>query len=515
MSEWDKLPVVTADKTAAAPADKTSAPAAPADKKPWDSLPPVAPAAAATPTPDKPRTIMGDAVSSAANIPKDIWKDAKAGLSTIQKSLQHHDSLLSGPQAALGAAEVIGSPATGFAKAAVDAIPESLLPKNTMFGKVARDTLEDAIAMFGPGEAAKLGKAITSSSGPVRELMDAGVQLTLGQLDPKIAKRMEEAAKSVPILGSFIRAAEARTLDSFNVATVRKQVAPLGDIGDVKNGREAMTKAHDMADARYEQIRQNVPSLQLDKRMEIETNALHMELGEGDPTIKTRVDNFIKNRLEHKWDSMTQAMTGADFKSAESELTKQIAENRYGNEQGREYARRLSQIRDILRGGVERQYPKVAEALKEVNGVYARLADIDYAQAARTNAQGRFTPGDLLKGIKRQDRSPRHMQFNEGNRPMQKWAEQADDVIGNKMPDSGTAERAMYDIGGAGGLHYLDPTGTALWGIGAGSALYSAPGQRATNAVVKAAPDYARSITSILGKSGPAAAVANIAEQDK
>lgn len=499
----------------------------PSEKKPTDSAaaapPSAAPGVSFTPSGSAATSKQpsSPAMHALGDVGRDIWHDIHQGFTTMEdgwKDLQKNNSiagdLKAGAEYAGGAAEMGGAALTGTVRALFSDPLRKVIPQDHPAGKMVVNAAEDAVLMFGPEAIAPIAKAVKTASGPVRRMLEAGVTLTPGQLDPMFAKRGEEAARSLPLVGSFLRKAYERTLDSFNVATVKRVVNPLGDLGDAKNGREAMIKAHDMADKRYEQIRQSVPALQQDNDMVIGTKILQMELSEGDPQIATRVNNFINNRMEPKWDSMTQAMNGQDFKAVESELTKQINQNRYSTPENQEYARRLTEIRDLMRGGVERQYPKVAEALKEVNAVYARLADIDYAQAARKGGQGRFTPGDLLTGIRRQDRSPRHVQFNEGNRPMQQWAEDAHTVIGDKLPDSGTAERVGWGVlegsieGGAAWMH----PGT-LAALGGTAAVYSGPGQRAVSDLALNAGQYSKNVGSFVANAAPVGSLTRQAQE--
>lgn len=483
----------------------------------------------------------------------DIWHDIHSGLDTLSDSMKRVGSggdamsilagpatSLAGPEALLGAAEVVGAPVTGTARAligdplrnyvkqrsgtAISSLGEqerraaAKLPAFSQDPKAAEraanaiaNAAEGAALMFGPSAIGDLTTSIKSAPSAVRRLLEGGVMLTPGQLNTKFLKRLEEGAKSVPLLGSFIRKAEERTLDSFNVATVRQQVAPLGDLGDVKNGREAMIKAHDIADQKYASFRANVPALTRDGQFDTDIAVLKLDMDEMDQTVKQRLEAVLKNRVTSKWDTQFDTMTGDKFKSTESELSNIVRQYRYASDdKDRKFAVGVERIRDALRDNLGRQYPKLADDLKELNGVYARLADIDYAQAVRKGAEGRFTPGDLLTGIRRQDRSPRHTAFNEGTRPMQQWAEDANKVIGDKVGDSGTAER----------LQVRELTDTmkreSIPGMVAAATVslpYTGVGQKAVNALARRTPsEIARDLGVASSRSAP---VANAAEESQ
>ncbi len=486
-----------------------------ASTKPPTDLVPVNAGAAASPKPDdKKPSLVSSALKPFADVPRDIFQDVRKGLETSRKAMSNQGGMFNGPQALMGGMEMATAPITGTARALVGDPARKALPNN-MFGKVAANTLEDAATMFGPSMVAELGPKITALKGPVRELMDHGVQLTLGQLEPKIAKRMEEAAKSVPILGSFIRSAERRTLDSFNVATVNRSLEPLGIKVDAKNGREAIQKGQEILDKHYADVRKDIKGLHQDSMFDADLQRLRMDLDEMPEGMANRVEAVIQNRVMSKF-GYIQSMTGAEFKQAESELST-VANTAKSSADAaeRQFGYKIDEVRSALRDALGRQYPAIADKLKEVNHAFSRFADVERAASYRATGESRFTPGDLLQSIKRADKSPRDKQFAAGNRPLQDWAETAHGVIGNKLPDSGTTERAAWDLGGLGAAIWGDPTGAVVPSIAAGSALYSAPGQAMTNTLAHAAPEVAAAVRAAAAKSGPAAAASQAAGQNQ
>ena len=71
-------------------------------------------------------------------------------------------------------------------------------------------------------------------------------------------------------------------------------------------------------------------------------------------------------------------------------------------------------------------------------------------------SDGRFTPGALLQAAKAEEPTIRKRGFARGDALLQDWAQKAYDVMGNKLPDSGTTGRAAWDLLGAGGA-FLNP----------------------------------------------------------
>ena len=459
-----------------------------------------------------------------ADLPKDIWADVKAGFRAETEAVheaQHPSNPLdmtAGLKAIGGAAQIAGAPITGAAKALVGDPSRAVIPQDTIYGKMASNALEDAAAVFGPAAASKLGvtlsKAASTVGSPIKTLMDNGVQLTLGQLEPRFAKRIEEAAKSVPILGSFIRSSEARTLDSFNVATVNKALEPLGiKVDGAKNGREAIQQGQKAIGKAYDDVLKQIPAVHYDTELDAELDKIKTAASELPPGHQDRLTAIIDHRISQRVGPL-MAFDGRTFKDIESQLTNLAAESKAsadGAERSLGYA--IDDVRGALRDALGRQYATLKPQLEDINHAFSRFADVERAASSRATGESRFTAGDLLASIKRSDKSPRDKQFAAGNRPLQDWGETAHKIIGNKLPDSGTTERAMIDMGalgmGSGAAIYGHPG--ALMGLGAALTPYTKTGQSAINAGLPEIPAAIRGVGA-LGRSPETAAAAEIAK---
>lgn len=440
------------------------------------------------------------------NVPKYIGQDMAEGLHTEKQALGDANKgtgLKSGAEAALGAAEFSGAPVTGTVRALVEPF-KMVFPQDTTWGKMAYNAVYDAGIMFGPAgveSAAKaLKPAIPATKSAIKNLMDGGTQITLGQISGDLAKRLEEGAKSIPILGHFIRQSEGRTFDSWNVATVNRALGPLGKV-EAKDAREAVTKAEDLLDKKYDQVRANIPGLTKDADLDADILSLQTRIGELPVGLQDQFDAIVNNRLNNRF-GIVGAMDGAAFKKADSEL-RTVADGLRSSADNaqRELGHAVTDLRMALRGALRRQYPNVAPQLAEVDQAFAKIADVQRAGTASATAAGRFTPGQYLNALKRSDRSARDKDFMKGLRPMQNWAEDAHRVIGNKMPDSGTAERISTDelLKGIGAFASGEFAGSQAGIPGAATAvvapaaaalpLYTAPGQRFVNAAATAMPD--------------------------
>lgn len=476
-------------------------------------------APATTPAPEKPLT----AGTVAKDIPKDIWHDFATGHKNVMDAVFPRDKngkptapgMLSGPKAALGSMEMMSAPMTGGTHAAIIEPIKNLFPKDSAVGNVVANTVGAAALMFGPSAIPEVTSAIASAPSAVRNMLESGVQLTLGQISGKFAKNLEEGAKSVPLLGHFIREAEGRTMDSMNVAAINRSLKQIGVKVEGKNAREAMVKGQKAIDDHYDAIRDQIPALHQDTMWDADVRRFKMDLEEMSPDLEKRINAVLDNRIMTKF-GYIKAMDGAKFKQADSELREVANAGKASSDPAeQQFGYKVDELRGYLMDAVERQYPAVADQLGDVKYAFSQFADVQRAMSASAVSAGRFTPGQLLQSIKRADKSPRDKNFAAGTREFQQWAEDAFSVIGNKLPDSGTATREMIGLGILGGVEHYDPTGLAVPTVAAASTLYTKGGQAATNAVAREAPIVSDAVKQLTRQSGPAAAAAEAGQQSQ
>ena len=131
----------------------------------------------------------------------------------------------------------------------------------------------------------------------------------------------------------------------------------------------------------------------------------------------------------------------------------------------------------------------------------ARLRD-----AAAKDAEGAFTPGHAVTATRKQDKSASKGTTGEGY--LQREAQDARRVLGDKVNDSGTTERAVAQFGGGGGLVGLltgavNPA-TAAVGAGVIGAGRLGSGRGAQKTIVDALMGTGRGV-DFLGQRGGAA----------
>jgi hypothetical protein len=301
------------------------------------------------------------------------------------------------------------------------------------------------------GKAGEIGgNTIAKMLGPSLDagktaLLNAGVTPTIGQLMGNVGRRVEEAAKSIPITGSVIRKGEERAMDSFNVATVNKALEPIGANITGKTGRDAIQEGQKALSAAYDRTLDKIKQVGTDKEFAADIANIRTMTDELPPGLSAQFDAILKNRVAQRF-GPNGTMDGQTMKQTESELTNLAANLKSSSDAAqRQLGDAVTEVRGALRDAVARQNPEAAAELKNINKAYSQFADVELAASRRALSGSRFTPGDLLQAIKRSDRSPRDRRFAAGEGgPLQKWAEDAHQLIGSKMPDSGTAERLAH-----------------------------------------------------------------------
>lgn len=398
--------------------------------------------------------------------------------------------------------EVLGNPGTYFG-------PGGWLAK-TLQGAASGVGAEAAGQLTGDNPYARFagsviggplaGRALNPQVGGAaqRALMARGTEMTPGQLLGENAARLEDIAAGTPILGSFIRNARNRSVESFNRSVGNQALEPIGErlANRTPAGHEMVQEVEDKLDGAYNNLVPNlhfVPDGQWAQDMaNITANARRTM-----PTAHADLlENIIDQRLgPNRWvqqinpqgtqPSQFWGIQGPTFKNIESEI----------NHLSRTYGRSMDGAQQLLgdslgdvlramRSNLERQNPAYADELRRINRGWAMYSRIRTAAANRVSSEGVFSPGDLLSSIKRGDSSVGKGMFAKGDALMQRFATAAQHVLPAKLANSGTPERLMV-LGLPGMIKdaIANPVKAAA-GIAGGAALagaYSPLGSRAIN----------------------------------
>lgn len=330
----------------------------------------------------------------------------------------------------------------------------------------------------GVGAALGVGGAVTGKAldpaidAAQKALQAAGVRLTPGQAMGGLAKTVEDKLSSFPLLGDLINSRRFQGVADFNRAVYAKAVEPFGAEGAaiVKNadpGNAGIKKVGDFLSAKYEDaLARSVPSV-IDKPFK-----------EGVATVAEMVPealrgDFVSAVQRNITSKITPGgtLTPSVAKAAESELGRLSASYKGSSVAAeRELGQALAQAQAELRDLVARNNPEVAPLIQAANQGWRTLVQMENAGAMLGAKDGIFTPAQFLNAVKKSDKTVRDRAFARDEAFNSEFARAADKVLPNKVPNSGTADRALLGLVAGGGADFLVPgSGAAL---GAASAAY-------------------------------------------
>ncbi len=277
----------------------------------------------------------------------------------------------------------------------------------------------------------------------VQTLRDNGVFLTPGQSMGGVAMTAENLAQRAPILGTAIRGARQRGVESLNRAVgnraldaigegVPSNVAPGGDM--VANVGDRLGQEFDRA---YAMVPQFAPDQQLQEGL---ANVARMK-ADLPPQMGEQFDNILASRLA-RLEGTSGAQVGA-IRSEISGLAAQYARSGDVAQQG--LGQMLMGVADELDGAIGRASPEAGSILGRARDGYS---DYIRMERASTAANGRpFSPSQLGNAVKASDGSVRRGGVGRNEARMQDLSGAAETVMRDPFGNPGTA-----DAVGMGGL---------------------------------------------------------------
>lgn len=372
------------------------------------------------------------------------------------------------------------------------------------------DFTADKLAQIGVGAAggaavpallAGAGRIISpnaSKNAELAMLKQAGVRPTVGQTLGGRWNAAEEKLMSVPIMGDAITSARERAREDFNRAAINRALSPIGGKAQA-SGQEGVRQAGDLIGAAYDQAKGQMGNFRLDSQAAGELRNL-AQMAQQLPPKEANTFHSLWQTIAT--DVSPNGTIGADaFKRIDSKLAKEAARfagspDAYQQQLGDA----VGELRRTLSENALRSSPKAAQAIKAADKAYANLVRVEGASKAAAGSGGLFTPGQLLSAVRQADTSVRDRATARGTALMQDMATAGQNVLGNKVPNSGTADRLWLGAGGL-GAGLLNPAIPA--GLIAGAGLYASPVQRALTAALASRPQGAEAVRQTLLQAAP------------
>ena len=397
-------------------------------------------------------------------------------------------------QAALGAAG-------GAASAALAPVTEGDFAE----GKAQQVKIGAIGGAAGPVVARGIASVVSpraSVNPDVKMLRDAGVRPTIGQTLGGRANTLEERLASVPFIGDAVADQRRRAVEEFNKAALNRVTKPLGQqVDDI--GTAGVARAGDVVSDAYEAAKQQMGAFRIDQPARNELNNLKMMATKGlEGTERKIFNNYFSEYIQTK-----KGLTAEAFKELDSKLGKDIA--RYSGSSDayqQNLGDALKEVQRIIRENAMRANPEAAKAMRAADSAFANLVRVEGAAVGAKGSGGVFTPGQLMTAVRQADRSVRDRATARGSALMQDLAGAGTSVLGNRVPDSGTAGRLLTTLGplgavGAGAAGMISPWTAAGGALGLG--LYTTPMQNLLSWSASARPQGAQAIGQAIQQAAP------------
>lgn len=380
-------------------------------------------------------------------------------------------------------------------------------------GPVAQGTASGAIQGFGAGEGGlgnrlasagkealvggatalgfnALGKSLSQPkiNPDVQLLKDEGVALTPGQMGGKFAKKTEDIATSVPVMGDFIAKRQNESIEGLNRAVANRSLREINQAlpANIAPGRSTVAYVRKAMTDSYNSV---LGGMQASPDMPFSA-MLQTAKAKAGTLPAAQLDDFnriINSEIFDKVAKNKGVLDGDAIKGIESTLTDEIKGYGAGTWNEQKLAGALSDAKTAFRDMITRQNPALAPKLAATDRAYANYAILRKAGSATGNDGGVFSPAQLQAAVASADSSAGKGNFASGSARMQDLSDAAKNVLPAKFQDSGTARRLMQGgvLSAAGPAAYFSGSAIPAAGaVGVGTALYTTPGQKLARALM-------------------------------
>lgn len=374
-------------------------------------------------------------------------------------------------------------------------------------------------SLLGAGATRAVGKVVSPTGGRLSDLYEAGVRPTPGQrfADTGVAGRTlnaaEEALQSVPVVGSAIRGARQEARDQFQIGAFNQALAEIGETlpRGMKPGTDPHRFTQEAFGRIYDRAREGMKMV-ADEELSNDLSQLAPDIQTLGPQMQNRLKAILANAVNSK--IVDGGLSGKAYKNAVSDLGVHIARFRKGmTSDDQAAADVLEGVQRSLDASARRHSePDAIALLDAADAGYAKLVRIEEAAARRGGETGTFSPAGFDSSVQKASGGIRSKAYLRGDANMQDYAA-AGRSLEDRMPNSGTPERAAVGTLAAGGAAYLEPTTLAVLGTIGGA---YAPGIRkvTTGAIAPGGPKskaiaaQLRKRARLVGAAGASSAVA-------
>jgi hypothetical protein len=298
----------------------------------------------------------------------------------------------------------------------------------------------------------------TNPDEDIKILREAGVRLTPAQtVGGRIDKVEEAASRALFGGGDMALSSRRRAFNDFNTAFLNLAGKYIGfKLPNNMKPHARMKAIGEAFDNQYDTIRAQM-SVAPDQDLLDDIANLRATINDGSTFSAdnaSRLNKLLDDQLVRR---TANPIGGDEYKSLQSLLKKR--KNEFAKNDNLELADGVENMQAILDNAARRRSPpEVVDMLNETDRGFALLAQAQEAARMAGNKPGEFSPAQLLSRQRAADTRNRSRSFVEGDAEGQRFAEAAQNVLGNIYPSSGTAERlaAAGAVGAA--ANFVSPT---------------------------------------------------------
>lgn len=320
-----------------------------------------------------------------------------------------------------------------------------------------------------------------SSYAPITPGQALGRSGRLGEM----VKGVEDRIAGLPVVGDVVNARRREGVRAMNSKAFDKALEPIGESVGNKVGEEAVAEARGIVSNAFQKAlagkvgRVDVQFAQ-QARAPMERLASIKRDGLGEEIVG-QIEEATMDLFDESGNISGENM------QALLESLRQIRSSYKGDPLGKRIGDSVKQVERAVEGIFERQAPDVMPQYRAAKQAYRRLSTVADAVNAGKNTEGMFTPAQL--GTADRGNAKKYgsaLDAASGNSPFFEFQRDAQNVLPNRIPDSGTAGRlavpAGLIAGGAGiGAAGGDAQTGAQTGMGLAtflSLIYSRQGSR-------------------------------------
>jgi hypothetical protein len=365
--------------------------------------------------------------------------------------------------------------------------------------KVKQAAIGAALGPLAPavtGAASRVISPKASVNPNVQMLRKAGVTPTMGQTLGGNIGKAEEKLMSLPLVGDLIGSARGRANTQFERAAYNRVLEPIGGkLPMGLKGRDALNFTEGTLKNNYNRVLDSIGAIAPDEQFGSRVSELtNMVNKAAIPQASKDKFTFLLDKVNSGLDE-NGVMTSEAYKALESSLAADVrkltsSQDIYDDTVAQAGKQLVTNLTDML----ERQSGPLAKELKDTNKAWANFKRVQRAASSVGAQEGQFTPSQLQSAVKASDKTKDKAAFARGDALLQDLSEAGKTVLGNTVPNSGTAERLLLG-GGAIGAMFEPTVGLPLLG---GASLYTQPVQSGINALLTNRPQSAAPFAELL-----------------